>query len=302
MYCKMTNEQFNQFLERTEQTKYFESERVALIKIDSGYSEQRFDFIYLQTFANKILNFDRDRMEILGVYDKVDQKYYYIDQYYMRSLELEEYVSFYGITDLINQRFIQEVYRLIEENRSNFLDNQQYIEKLTDWEKERLQEEAKKEVLLQEEPAIYIKELDLRENSELFLKIIDQKETLLSSLAINFFEEKKAYFMEEVQKEEYSYQYKQSLVFDKKFQKKREIFERIYNKGMKTLTVTYKQGNQVLIMKISNHLCLYQDYISTLYILEKDTREEFEKNFGYEILFENIISITYGRKCLYKAS
>ena len=105
---------------------------------------------------------------------------------------------------------------------------------------------------------------------------------------------------EHLQELQFQQQYAKELATNKSFQKEKEIIQAVQNKGMKTITVTYRIAETELTFKLNNVIGSNNEYLFSSQIINKSDRELYDRLTRETIDLQKIKKICYGRKVLYE--
>lgn len=300
------NEELNNFLSGDKiMTHFNKGNGQMLVKIDSGYKNERFQYIFFGNHAKEVLPFLNLQASPIGIYDKESNQFYfeassYDLNVYLKKVDLQNYVCFSDIVVEVNEKFEQHVITFLRKKMETPEGVYDDPIKFSDYEISTIENQVEVREISGEPMKFYSIQLpDFEYNMNLYFEYLEHgdrsvKERASEYLTQNFESLKKCFY-----REKYATDYRKSLESNYDFQSKKRMFKALGSKKMKTINLLYCDGNRQMTIKVENCLIQSQNNLATWHIVDTKSRSKFETQFGNRIEFKNIEAIVYGRKTLF---
>ncbi|MHC5250364.1 hypothetical protein [Enterococcus sp. LJL90] len=303
----LENTTFQEFLTTPDRTLFCEVEQYLLYKVDAGYPNARFDYLFSQRNDTGIFFPHANEWEtsFLGLYDH-ENNHFYLEEnftfdYYFKQIQKDKFLSYDGLMEDFCYQFRTNVLQIVAENKLYFLTCGQELGDLEECHKQAVQAEIEASILIgtarTERP---IQAPDFSHNSKLFLDTLCNQDALLHQLAFEYVTEHKDQLVQRVLVEEFSHWYERSLQKNEVFQQKVALFESVRDSDKKTVMIDYQKGGKAFTFKVENQFNAHMTYLSTYSIVSPKDRQAFKELFGYEdIQYEHITAVYYRKQQLF---
>ena len=301
------NEELNNFLSGDKMLIHFnKGNGQMLVKIDSGYKNERFQYLFIKNHAKEVLPLKSLQASPIGIYDKERKQFYFMASsydfnVYLKKVDKRDYTSFTDIVVEVNEKYEQYVFSFLRQKMETPEGMYEDPIKFPDYEISNIENQVEVSEISGEPMKFYSIQLpDFECNMNLYLEYLERGDSSIKEQASDYltknYESLKMCFYREM----YATDYRKILASNYDFQNKKRMFEALQSKEMKTINILYCEGNRQMTIKVENRLMKSHDNLSTWNIVDANSRRKFENLFGNRIEYKNIEAIVYGRKTLYK--
>lgn len=308
----MTTDNFKEFLRSEQQTLLFQEDTrtTSLIKLLIDPKRTRFFSIYLNTFLQngESLAFRQNESigDIIGIYDSVTDTFFsqaeYLIEWHLKSVDTNVFQTLHKVIQQLEKELAEQTITEINQHYKYYYTlEMDYLKNLSDWKITSLKNDVRKKLLDGQTTFLLDHSFVQYECSDSeILDLLTNKQDTQARLVKEYLEKNDRKLSEHLQELQFQQQYAKELATNKSFQKEKEIIQAVQNKGMKTITVTYRIAETELTFKLNNVIGSNNEYLFSSQIINKSDRELYDRLTRETIDLQKIKKICYGRKVLYE--
>lgn len=305
-----TQEQFQIFLESSDLNMSFQTKEYIrnLTKVSIGYENNRFIKIYLDNFKRThYLSIESEDIgHVLGLYDKKLNMFYFVDGYeYEKLIKYDSHFSLYPKLSAIKAGAKTSFDKLLNQKIDNQKDNLKnitadYIDTLNDWQIKRLKIEIEKDIIYGDSATSeFHKEYEYNIENQQLINLLVDKQNEIERATTEYLLKHAESISHQLHKADYYKSYALFLKTDPVFQKRKKIIQSLNRSNMKTVNVLYLIDGEELQFKVTPNVQDMKE-IYSYNITPLAQRNKFEEYTTQDILLDNIIRLTYGKKIIYE--